>query len=76
MKTLIVQILKALAGSLISWKFILFGLRTGAKQTTNLIDDNIVEIVAAAKDNDSEKILLYSQRLVEETLKAVNKKGA
>lgn len=73
MKLLIAKLIKNVLKAILGKKMLFWSLRFWSKQTENLIDDNIVALVEAADKNDTEGMLNYSQKLIEEVTKAMKK---
>lgn len=69
MKALVAVLLKNLVGLLVTEKMIIWALKFAASQTTNKIDDNVVEIVIAAYKNDSKAF----QEAIEKTATSLKK---
>ncbi|VUD48487.1 hypothetical protein TDB9533_01243 [Thalassocella blandensis] len=52
-------------------KFGMWAARLWSKQTKNLIDDNAVEFIDAAFENDMDRTLIAAERVVAELKKAI-----
>ena len=71
MKLLIAKRIKNIIKALLGKKMLFWGLEFGAKQTDNLIDDAVISLIKSADQNDSEKMLLDAQKLIEQITNAM-----
>lgn len=54
MKPFLLKVLKNLGAAFLTEKMAIWGARMAASFTTNKIDDNVVDLIAAASANDPE----------------------
>lgn len=75
LKQLIITLAANLGKMLLTRAVILWALRLYAKQTTNLIDDNVINLVEAGYDNDSVALMKAVDAIVAEYRKLHPTKG-
>lgn len=71
---IILRILKNIGLALIAKPMIFWGLRLGAKSTTNLVDDKIINLVENAYDGDMVKLEVSLKEALTEIQKELEKK--
>lgn len=57
-------LLKNIGAAFLTKKMSIWGLRLIAKYTTNKVDDNVIDFVEAAANNDSEGMQVALEKLV------------
>lgn len=72
MKYIIIKILKNLGTMFLTKKVVLWALRLAAKSTKNKIDDNVINIVEAAYDNNPQKLMDAAETIYNEVIKTTS----
>lgn len=71
MNFILMRILKNIGLALIAKPMVFFGLRIVSKSTTNLVDDNVVNVVEAAYDGDMDKLEVSLKASLSEVQKLI-----